>query len=114
MKHSLKGLFFLICVFSSIGLSAAHVSDFALSYQAKLYFDSNDLEISDNIIYIHFENNLVETNVIRTDQQGFYIFENDITSYSTAREKEWKCPYCYRWWPIGEKCKNPDCPTNKW
>jgi hypothetical protein len=49
MKHFLKGLFFLICFCSSIGLSAAHVND---SYQAKLYFNSNDLEISDNVIYI--------------------------------------------------------------
>lgn len=111
MKHFLKRLFFLICFFSSISLSAAHVND---SDQAKLYFNSNDLEISDNAISIHLENNLIETNVIRTDQQGFYILEHDITNYVTGREKKWRCPYCSRWWLIGEKCKGEDCPTNKW
>lgn len=50
MKHFLKGLFFLICVFSSMGLPAAYVSDSPASrYQAKLYFDTNDLEIKDFI-----------------------------------------------------------------
>lgn len=115
MKHFLKGLFFLICVFSSVGLSAAHASESTdLRYQAKLYFDSSNLEISDNVIYIHLEDNLIATNVLRTDQQGFYIFETDITDYEMAREKMWKCPYCYHWWPIGQRCQNPECPTNKW
>ncbi len=115
MKHFIKGLFFLIYFFSSIALSAAHISDSsAPSYQAKLYFDSNDLEISDNVIYVHLENNLIETSSIRTDQQGFYIFESDITNYGTEREKKWKCPYCHHWWPSGQRCQNPECPTNKW
>ena len=113
MKQFLKGLFFLICIFSSIGLSAAYDNDFA-SDQGKLYFDSNDLEISDQIFYIHLENNLIETNVVRADQQGFFIFENEITNYGIEMEKKWKCPYCYHWWPVGQRCQNPDCPTNKW
>lgn len=29
-------------------------------------------------------------------------------------EKKWKCPYCYRWWKLGEECKNEECPTNQW
>ncbi|KIA76813.1 hypothetical protein DB43_HJ00240 [Parachlamydia acanthamoebae] len=98
-------------------LSAAHVSDSpAPRYPEKLYFDSHDVEITDNAIYIHLENNLIETNVIRTDQQGFYIFENDITNYEVVGgiEKKWKCPHCYHWWPVGQKCKNTECPTNKW
>jgi hypothetical protein len=115
MNHFLKGLFFLIYFFSSSGLGAAHISDSSTPrYQAKLYFDSDDFEISDSVIYIHLENNLIETNIIRTDQQGFYIFENDITNYGIEKEKKWKCPYCNRWWRIGEKCQNPDCPTNQW
>lgn len=115
MKHFLKGQIFLICFFSSMDLSAAYVNDsLAPRYQAKVYFESNDLEIADNVISIHLENNFVETNVIRTDQQGLYIFENDITDCGIAREKKWKCPYCNYWWPIGQKCHNPECPTNKW
>ena len=111
MKHFLKGLVFLICFCFFIGLSAAPTNDFC---QAKLYFNSNDLELADNVIYIHLNNNLIETNVVRTDQQGFFIHENDIINYEVEREKKWKCPYCNRWWRIGEKCQNPDCPTNKW
>ncbi len=115
MKHFLKGLFFLACFFSSTSLSAAYVNDSpAPSYEAKLYFETNNLEIAENVIYIHLENNWFETNVIRTDQQGFYIFENDITDSGIEREKKWKCPYCNYWWPIGQKCQNPKCPTNQW
>ena len=117
MKHILKGLLFLICFFSSIGLSAAYVTDSTeLSYQAKLYFDTSDLEIADSVIYIHLENNWIATNAIRTDEQGFYIFESDINDSGSARgiERRWKCPYCNYWWLMGQKCENPDCPTNQW
>jgi hypothetical protein len=114
MKHFFKKLVFLICFFSSIGLSVAHASNSTFPYQNKLYFDSSDLEISDKVFYIHLENNLFETNTIRTDENGFYILENDITDCRKEREKMWKCPYCHHWWPIGLKCQNPDCPTNKW
>ena len=110
MKHYLKGLFFLICFFSG-GLSASHVSDYAAStYQAKLYVDSKDVEITDSVIYIHLENNLIETSVIRTDQQGIYIFENDVI-YVTEYVKKWKCPYCNGLWPVGQKCQDPECPS---
>lgn len=117
MKLFLQGLFFLVCFFSSVNVSAASMDESFLSeYQEKLYFDSSDLEIIDSAIYIHLENNLIKTNVIRTDQQGFYIFGNDITNYAIAngREKEWKCPYCNHWSPMGKKCQNKDCPTNQW
>lgn len=117
VKYFFKGIFLLICLSSFMSLSTACVSDSSTStYQAKLYFNTNDLEIADNVIYIHLENTWIETKVIRTDQEGLYIFENDITDSSVGREREqrWKCPYCYSWWPIGQKCKNPDCPTNKW
>lgn len=112
MNHFLKGILFLICFFSSISLSANEGIFPAPDFQTKLYFGSGELEIADNMIYIHQGGHLIETNVIRTDHQGFYIFENDITNIDA--EKKWKCPYCYHWWPLGQKCQNPDCPTNKW
>lgn len=113
MKNFFK-IFFLICSFYSISLSAVHASDFATVDQAKLYFDSTDLVISDNIIYVYLEGNLIETSVIRADQQGLYVFESDITDCSLGGPKEWKCPYCNRWWPMGQKCQNKDCATNQW
>lgn len=115
MKYCLKGLFFLICFFSSMSLSAEYASDSSAPIgQAKVYFNADDLEIVDNAIYIHLEGNLLETNIIRTDQYGLYIFENDITDYGIAKEKKWKCPYCHRWWSAGERCRNTECPTNQW
>lgn len=115
MNNCLKGLFFLLCFFSSTGLTAAdHIDSSIPKYQAKLYFVSNDLEISENAIYIHLEEMLIETSTIRTDQQGFYIFEDDIINYEAEKEKMWKCPYCYHWWPVGQRCQNPECPTNQW
>lgn len=117
MKHFLKGMLFLICFSSFMNLSAACASNSPTStHQAKLYFDANDLEIADNVIYIHLENTWLETQVLRTDQQGLYIFQNDITNcgIGSKGEKKWKCPYCYNWWPIGQRCKNSECPTNKW
>lgn len=115
MKHFFKCLFFLICFFSSFDLVAVSISDStAQSNRAKLYLDSKDIEIANNAIYIHLENNWIEASVMRTDQQGCYIFENDITTCGIEIEKKWKCPYCYRWWPLGQKCQNPECPTNQW
>lgn len=115
MKYFLKGLFFLIYFFSSVGLSAVNISDsLDPTFQTKLYFDSSDLEVSDNVIYIQLANNLIETNVIRTDEQGLYLFENDIIRIRervTEYVKKWKCPYCNRHWPIGQKCQNPECPS---
>jgi hypothetical protein len=116
MKHIVKSLLFFICIFSFMGLSAAYASysPTAASDQAKLYIDANNLEIADNVIYVHLEDNCIATKAVRADQYGCYIFESDITDYGISREKKWKCPYCHRWWPIGERCQNPECPTNKW
>lgn len=107
----MKYFLMLICFCFSMSLSAAQINDRG---QAKLYFTSNDVEVSDNVIYLHLDSHLIETNTIRTDQEGLYIFEHDIISYEAASEKMWKCPYCWRWWPIGQRCGNPECPTNQW
>lgn len=109
----MKTVFFLFSLFATMGLAAEYTND-SSSGRAKLYLDSNDLEISENSITIHLEDDLIETNILRSDQQGLYIFESDITNYDAKREKTWKCPYCYNWWPFGQKCKNPECPTNQW
>lgn len=113
MKNFLKFLLALTCFFSSTSLLAFANTSVIPNNQTKLYFDTNDLEIFNNVMYIHLSNNLFETNAIRSDQQGLYIFEDDLM-YGTATEKQWKCPYCHYWWPVGQKCKNPDCPTNQW
>jgi len=117
VKYFFNRFLLLICFFLPSSLSADCVNDPVVQeYEEKLYFDTNDLEIGDNLMYIHLEDNWIATNVIRTDQQGFYIFGNDITDCGITgeREKKWKCPYCNHWWPMGQKCQNPKCPTNQW
>ena len=115
MKYAFTGLFLLLWFFSSASLDAKCTpSSHKERCQAKMYFDENDLEISESVFFIHLEDKLIETNAIRTDRHGFYIFEDDIASCKTEHEKKWKCPYCYRWSPVGKKCQNPECPSNKW
>lgn len=48
---------------------------------------------------------------------GSFAFEGygqDYSSNASQRTKKWQCPYCYMWWEYGERCKNQECPTNKW
>ena len=41
--------------------------------------------------------------------------ENTIECGSRVYKPEkWKCPYCYHWWEMGERCQNEKCPTNQW
>ncbi len=109
--RKLQGLLFLVCLYSFADLSALQLYQ---KQQAKIYFNVHELEISDNTIYVHQGDNLIETNAIYSDQAGMYFFENDITKTETAYEKKWKCPYCFHWWEYGQKCQNPECPSNKW
>jgi hypothetical protein len=65
---------------------------------------------------------------IQTDGYNFYFHQgNNVWSsmkyddldpippgLSFGYEKKWRCPYCYYWWPYGQKCANPACPTNQW
>jgi hypothetical protein len=113
MKHFLLGIFFLSCFFSPAILPAANVK----SHSKKVYIDTNDLEVGDKVIYIHFDDNIFKTNVLRTDEQGFYVYEDDLMiarGTSSLIDTRWRCPYCFKWWPKGERCQNPECPTNNW
>ena len=82
--------------------------------QDKIRFDNADLEITDDKIFLHVENQKIEINAVRLDEKGFFLFEEDILAYNLIREKTWKCPYCFYYWPIGQKCQNKNCPTNRW
>jgi len=41
-------------------------------------------------------------------------YEQDYSSNAASRAKKWQCPYCHMWWEYGERCKNQECPTNRW
>lgn len=81
---------------------------------SKIYFDSNCLEVLNSQIYVHLKDTMIETNTLRSDSTGLYIFDSDITNFNAQRIQKWKCPYCHHWWPMGEKCQNEKCPTNRW
>lgn len=74
MQYFFKNVFLLTC-FLSANLFAIQNNDDTSRHQSRLYFDSNNLEIINNEIYIHLNQNLIKTGVIRTDDQGLYIFE---------------------------------------
>lgn len=80
----------------------------------KFYIDNDELEVTQNAFHIHMGNNIwIETNAIHGDDSGIFTFENSIlcSLNSDEYEKKWKCPYCYRYWPIGTACQNAACPS---
>ena len=57
------------------------------------YFDS---------FYIHLGHNVwTKTGTIHRDNGGIYFYDNG--------SKEWKCPYCFMYWPLGSVCENEQC-----
>jgi hypothetical protein len=43
---------------------------------------------------------------------GMFTYERDVLKDSNKEyEKRWKCPYCNRYWKIGQACQNADCPS---
>lgn len=45
------------------------------------------------------------------------VTEENVTEYGgrvSPQPQKWKCPYCYLWWEMGERCGNKKCPTNQW
>jgi hypothetical protein len=101
----------LLClsIVLSASLSTAYASD-------KMYIDDAELNCKHNTFRIHVgHNEWVKTHTIHRDETGLYTFENDLFRdlgvTSMGYEKEWKCPYCHQYWPIGKPCSNSSCPS---
>lgn len=80
----------------------------------RLYFDFHDMPRDDDQFNIHVgENVWVQTRAIHKDSTGFFTYASNVCSCPITMEyiKKWKCPYCNRYWPIGEPCGNRDCPS---
>lgn len=98
---------FLLSV-AMIGFIASGVAN------EKMYVDETEIKTDGCAFRIHLGHNVwVKTNTMHKDITGLYTFEDNISldPISIAHEKEWKCPYCYRYWPIGKPCGNKDCPS---
>jgi hypothetical protein len=85
----------------------------ALSAEEKIYVDNSELKSSNAAFLIHQGNNQwIEASTVHRDITGLYIYKSYISiNASSNYKKSWKCPYCYMYWPIGQKCGNRDCPS---
>lgn len=87
----------------------------SLSATDKLYLDKQDMDTSQDQFYIHVGNNeWIQSTALYSDETGMYTLDCHIIK-SLGNKKSyassWKCPYCYRYWPIGKSCENKDCPS---
>lgn len=84
-----------------------------LSATDKIYLDESELDFIQGKVRFHQGNNVwLESLALRADKTGIFTLEQDIVKTpQSAYERSWKCPYCYRHWPIGQRCQNPDCPS---
>jgi len=80
----------------------------------RIYFDPDDFPIGEESFHIHVGENIwIETTTVHRDVTGFFTYSADIFCVpgSMAYQKQWKCPYCNRYWPMGQPCGNADCPS---
>lgn len=85
--------------------------------EPRQYFESENILIDGTDIYVALSGDWIKTDVLRTDEQGFYIFGNDLReggSRVVQTPKSYTCPYCHRPTPIGEECTREDCPRILW
>ena len=106
-KFAKSSLLALLCVYSTATAMEGE----------KIYIDADELNTQEDVFRIHIGNNIwIETQIVHRDITGLYTFSNSIingTSNSVQADykKTWKCPYCYRFWPVGTPCQNPECPS---
>lgn len=84
----------------------------ALTASEKVYVNHDDLRFTEETIQFPIGDNVwLQTNALHRDSSGLYTFETDIARTSAGYQKSWRCPYCNKYWPIGQKCQNPECPS---
>lgn len=88
----------------------------ANTYEERIYIDEEELKTSQDAFYIHLGDNVwIETRTLHRDGSGLFTFNSSITTLENGPQtdyvKKWKCPYCYKYWPIGTRCQNPSCPS---
>lgn len=84
----------------------------------KVYLDADTFQANTkgDEFHIHLGNNVwISTNVVNRDSTGMFTYQRSVrTTYNGTNveyEKNWKCPYCYNYWPIGTACQKVDCPS---
>ena len=103
--------YLLFCLLCISPLCAKHANN------DRVYVDEEQIGYTKDAFYIHLGHTVwVHTDQLYRDGSGIYIYENSLAkTVKPAKEvgyqKEWKCPYCYNYWPIGVPCQNVDCPS---
>lgn len=79
----------------------------------RMYIDEKELDHKDFCYHIHIGDNIwIETKAVHMNPTGMFTYERDVIKDSNKEyEKRWKCPYCNRYWKIGQACQNADCPS---
>ena len=83
----------------------------------RVYVDKKECVSQGDRYYIHIGNNFwLMTDVMKRDVTGLYTLEKSFMRSQTGGErggyvKRWRCPYCYMYWPVGDRCGNNDCPS---
>ena len=111
----LKKLLFL-CLMLMGCVSGAYAFDLPSMVEDKMYIDEDDFTTKGDAFHIHIGHNVwLVTSTVHRDKTGLFTYECNInrslTGLQTTYERQWKCPYCYTYWPVGKPCTNKDCPS---
>ena len=106
--------FALLTIMSLCSLSSIHADGFTID--DKMYIDEDDFTTKGDAFHIHIGHNVwLVTSTVHRDKTGLFTYECNINrslnGHQMAYEKQWKCPYCYSYWPIGKPCGKKDCPS---
>jgi len=112
LKRIISALLLLMTVISSVS---------AFTMPDKIYVDSKEMDTTQDRFRIHLGHNVwVEANTMYRDESGMFTLESNLIrgmgngiakDVKGEYERTWKCPYCYKYWPVGQACQNKDCPS---
>jgi hypothetical protein len=86
----------------------------------RIYIDpsSFDADTEGDQFYIHTGHNIwLVTHTINRDAKGMFAYQCNLVKAPDGPgsigkyAKAWRCPYCNHYWPVGQPCGNPDCPS---
>ncbi len=89
-------------------------SSCAQASQDVIFFDIDQMTTQGTSFYLPMDGNeWLESRAIHSGTYGFFAYSYEITTLpgSASFAKEWKCPYCNRFWPWGTPCQNANCPS---
>jgi hypothetical protein len=76
----------------------------------RIYLNTSRLLPTEQGLYLNLNDaDYVLLPTLNSDSNGCYLLCG-----GRVQPKRWQCPYCHRWWDLGEKCTNEECPTNQW